>query len=49
MKRRKPSKKEISERARIEAENSPTVGELRELVARGKAELESRRKADQRG
>jgi hypothetical protein len=41
MKRKR--KKEISERARIEAENSPTVRRLRELIARGEAELSARR------
>ena len=43
-KKRKRSRKEISEQARINAENSPIVRELRELVARGKAELEARRR-----
>ncbi len=33
---------------RREAENSPTVKKLRELVARGEAELEERRKHDPR-
>ena len=42
--KKKRSKKEISEQARIEAENSPTVRELRQLVARGRAELEERRR-----
>ncbi|MBA3383428.1 MAG: hypothetical protein H0T20_02100 [Actinobacteria bacterium] len=46
MAKRKRSKKEISEQARIEAENSPTVRRLRELVARGQAELEARRRVD---
>ena len=39
-------KKERSERARREAENSPIVRQLRELYARGMAELEERRKLD---
>jgi hypothetical protein len=34
------------EQARINAENSPTVRRLRELVARGQAELEERRRLD---
>jgi hypothetical protein len=44
--KKKRSKKEISEQARVEAENSPIVRELRELVARGKAELEARRRTN---
>ena len=44
--KRKRSKKEISEEARREAENSPTVRKLRELVARGEAELEERRRTN---
>jgi hypothetical protein len=39
----KKRKKEISERARREAAESPTVRRLRELVARGEAELSARR------
>ena len=35
---------ERSERARREAENSPIVRQLRELYARGMAEVEERRK-----
>jgi len=46
MAKRKRSKKEISEQARVRAENSPTVRRLRELVARGEAELEERRRLD---
>ncbi len=44
--KRKMTKKERSERARREAENSPIVRQLRELYARGMAELEERRKLD---
>jgi hypothetical protein len=44
--KKKRSKKEISERARREAENSPIVRQLRELYERGMAEVEERRKAD---
>jgi hypothetical protein len=44
--KRKLTKKEISERARREAERSPTVRLLRELYARGMAEIEERRKLD---
>jgi hypothetical protein len=39
--------KEDRERLRREAENHPRVRELRELEARGRAELEARRKAQQ--
>ena len=45
--KKKRSKKEISERARQEAESSPVVRQLRELYARGMAELEARREAEQ--
>jgi hypothetical protein len=45
-KKRKRSRKEISEQARIEAENLPSVRALRELHARGMAELEARRAKD---
>ncbi len=45
--KRKRSKKEISEEAGREAENSPVVRRLRELEARGRAELEARRKAQE--
>jgi hypothetical protein len=45
-KKKKMSRKEISERARIEAENSPIVRQLRELYERGMAEIEERRKLD---
>jgi hypothetical protein len=41
-KRRRRTRKEISEQARVNAENSPIVRELRELYARGKAELAER-------
>jgi hypothetical protein len=46
MKKRKRSKKEIGEQARREAENLPSVRALRELHARGMAELEARRERD---
>jgi predicted RNase H-like HicB family nuclease len=39
---KKRSKKEIREQARREAENSPIVRQLRELYARGMAELQGR-------
>jgi hypothetical protein len=45
--KRKRSKKEISEQAGREAENLPSVRLLRELVAKGKADLEARRKAQE--
>ena len=41
--KKKLSRKERSERARIEAENSPIVRQLRELYERGMAE-QARRK-----
>ncbi len=41
---KKRSKKERIERARREAENLPSVRRLRELVERGFAELEERRR-----
>jgi hypothetical protein len=44
--KKKPSRKERSERARQEAENSPIVKQLRELYDRGMAELAERRKLD---
>jgi len=44
-KKKRMSRKEISERARIDAENSPIVRQLRELYERGMAEQE-RRKLD---
>ena len=47
MAKKKRSKKEISDRARREAENSPIVRQLRELYARGMAELRERRQAEQ--
>lgn len=46
MAKKKKSRKEISEQARIEAENSPIVRQLRELYERGMAELAERRKLD---
>ena len=45
--KRKRSKKEISEQAQREAENLPSVRQLRELYARGMADLEARRKAQE--
>jgi hypothetical protein len=45
MAKRKRSKKEISEQARREAENMPSVRLLRELAAKGWADLEARRLA----
>jgi hypothetical protein len=45
MAKRKRSKKEISEQARRDAENLPRVRLLRELEAKGWAELEALRKA----
>jgi hypothetical protein len=47
MKKRKRSKKEIYEQARREAESSPIVRQLRELYARGMAELQASRRAEQ--
>jgi hypothetical protein len=44
--KRKVSRKKRSERARINAENSPIVHQLRELYERGMAEIEERRKLD---
>jgi hypothetical protein len=44
--KKKMSRKERSERARIDAEDSPIVRQLRELYARGMAEIEERRKLD---
>jgi hypothetical protein len=44
MTKRKRSKREISEHARRQAENSPVVRQLRELYDKGIAELEARRK-----
>jgi hypothetical protein len=44
--KKKMSRKERSERARIEAENSAIVRQLRELYERGMAELAERRKLD---
>src|SRR6266513_3851477 len=44
--KKKPTKKERSERARLEAENSPIVRQLRELYERGMAELAERRRLD---
>jgi hypothetical protein len=45
-KKKRMRRKEISEQARIEAENSPIVRQLRELYERGMAELAERRKID---
>ncbi len=44
---KKRSKKEIREQRRREAENAPIVRQLRELYARGMAELQARRQAEQ--
>ena len=46
MAKRKRSRREISEQARVNAENMPSVRKLRELAARATAELEERRKID---
>jgi hypothetical protein len=46
MAKRKRSKKEISERARREAENDPVVRELRRRAAAIEVELEARRRDD---
>jgi predicted transcriptional regulator len=43
------SRKEISERARINAENSPIVRQLRELYEQGMAEQERRKREGQAG
>jgi hypothetical protein len=48
MKKRKRTKEE-RERIRRWAEDHPTVRRLRELEAKGRAELESRRKAQEAG
>jgi hypothetical protein len=48
MAERKKSKKERREQARLEAENSPIVRQLRELYARGMADLEARRAGEAR-
>jgi hypothetical protein len=45
--KRKRSKKEISEQALREAENMPSVRLLRELAAKGWADLEARRMAEE--
>ena len=45
-KKKKKKRREISERPRVEAENSPIVRSLRELYERGMAEIEERRKLD---
>ena len=47
--KKKKSKREISEEARVRAENRPIVRQLRELYARGMAELEARGQAGQQG
>jgi hypothetical protein len=44
--KRKRTKKEISEQARRDAENLPSVRLLREMFQRGMAEIEERRKLD---
>jgi hypothetical protein len=44
--KRKLTKKERAERARLRAEDSPIVRQLRELYERGMAEIEERRKLD---
>jgi hypothetical protein len=46
--KRKRSKKEISEQARRDAENTPIVRQLRALYARGMAEVEARRRDEPR-
>jgi hypothetical protein len=46
MAKKKRTKKEISEQARRNAENSPIVRQLRELYERGMGEMEERRKLD---
>ena len=46
MAKKKRSRKERMEQARREAENSPIVRQLRELYARGMAELEAKREAE---
>jgi hypothetical protein len=43
---KKRTKKQISEEARLRAERSPIVRQLRELYAQGMAEVEERRKLD---
>ena len=43
MKKRKRSRKQISEEAGFRAENSPIVRQLRELYAKNMAELEQRK------
>jgi hypothetical protein len=47
--KRKRSKKERADQALRDAENLPIVRQLRELYARGMAELEAQREAEQRG
>jgi hypothetical protein len=44
--RKKRSNKERSDASRRESENLPIVRQLRELYARGMAEIEERRKVD---
>jgi hypothetical protein len=44
---KKKGKKERMERYRREAEKDPVVRRLRELVARGRAELAERRQAEE--
>ena len=48
-KKKKMSRKEISERARINAENSPIVRQLRELYEQGMAEQARRKREGQAG
>jgi hypothetical protein len=45
MAKRKRTRKQISEEARVRVEGSPTVRRLRELVAKGEAELRARGEA----
>jgi len=47
--KKKRSKKEIYEQARLDAENMPSVRRLRELYERGMAELQEREQAKQQG
>ena len=46
MAKRKRTKKQISEEARLKAENDPVVRELRRRAAAIDAELEARRRGD---
>jgi hypothetical protein len=47
--KKKMSRKETSERARIDAENSPIVRQLRELYEQGMAEQARRKRGGQAG